>query len=92
MYVPHISNRVTSMVDKDKTMIDLVKSAHELISHLDTLNKVAATINLIGMPDALKEVVKLPDVKCVVYKRPLTDNLIKIVFNDGSCFVMKDVN
>lgn len=44
------------------------------------------------MPDALKEVVKLPDVKCVVYKRPLTDNLIKVVFNDGSCFVIKDVN
>ncbi|MFO5854490.1 hypothetical protein, partial [Klebsiella pneumoniae] len=54
--------------------------------------KFLTPINLFGMPDALKEVVKLPDVKCVVYKRPLTDNLIKVVFNDGSCFVIKDVN
>ncbi|AGC26342.1 PHIKZ185.1 [Pseudomonas phage phiKZ] len=73
-------------------MVDLIKSAQELTSHLGPLNKVLTTINLIGMPDALKEVVKLPDVKCVVYKRPLTDNLIKVVFNDGSCFVIKDVN
>lgn len=79
------------MVNKNATKTDLVKVAQELTTHLDTLNKVSTTINLIGVPDALKEVVKLPDVKCVVYKRPLTDNPIKIVFNDGSCFVMKVV-
>lgn len=57
-----------------------------------TLNKIADIIISTEMSSIPKEIAKLSDVKCVVYAQPLNDNPIKIVFNDGVCFIIRVVS